>query len=332
MAEHWDWAIQQALARTDATHLALHYDRRVSTPPLGHLLDLTDACPEMAITYLIDLVYPVPPRFRVHQMAWSGGLYEIRTSRALRLASQGLLTDLWQVFPVLVNCVTPRSVFERVRERFGNFCASTSPESCFGFRFSALEERYLHLDMPLGIHYAFARSNGMGYLRGETSGTFGDFVRLFGDRPWLDAAPLPGVSLGQNTFYHEYARVQREAGDKFPPIDMDGYLRDLARGLIWISDAVRRREMRDLLASRGWQEQEEPAATAMRDRPRLANRLRQKVSMLRADYLHARPSDLSGPGFAREARALHYARRYSRPPVPENDFLAPLQPVRHECA
>ena len=333
MAEHWDWAIEQALDRTDATHLALHYDRRVSTPSFGHLLELTDAFPEMAITYLLDLVYPVPPRFRVHQMPWSGGLYEIRTSRALRLASQGLLTDLWQVFPVLVNCVTPRSVFERVRERFGTFCASTSPESCFGFRFSALEERYLHFDMPLGIHYASARSNGMSYLRGETSGTFGDFVRLFGERPWLDAAPLPGVSLGQNVFYHEYARVQRDAGpEKFPPVEMDGYLKDLARGLAWIDDPVRRSAMRDLLASHGWQEQEGTAAATTPDRPRLADRLRQKVSMLRADYLYARPGDLSGPGFAREARALHYARRDPRPPVQENDFLAPLQPVRHERA
>ena len=306
MAEHWDWAAQQALEQTEATHLALHYDRRVSKPELRLLFEAAAQQPDMAITYLLDTVYPVPPRFDVHQLPWSGGLYEILTSNAVRLASRGLLTDLWQVFPVLVNCVTPRAVFERVRRRFGDLCASTSPESCFGFRLCAVEERYLHFDMPLGIHYGLARSNGMSYLRGEVSGPFADFVRLLGDRPWLDAAPIPGLSLGQNTFYHEYARVQREAG--FPPIEMDGYLKDLSRGLPAIGDPKKRSEMQNVLAKHGWIGKKTAA-------PSLVTRLRAFLTPARS-------------GFAREALALDHARSHPRPPVADNDFLAPLQPLR----
>jgi hypothetical protein len=258
-------------------------------------------------------VYPYESRFLLQQMAWSGGVYEILTSRALQLASHGLLTDLWQAFPVLVNGVTPRAVIERVRSRFGDVCASTSPESCFGFRFSALEERYLHFDRALGIHYAATRSNGMSYLRNDSSTAFADFRRLIGDRPWLDAAPIPGVSLGQNIFYHEYSVVRRETGDaKFPPIEMEGYLNDLARGLRMIRDAAKRAEMRGLLVKHGWRGE----APQMPDDPRgLLGRLRRKQALSRI-------------GFGTERQALRALQEHPLPPVAENDSLALLEPVR----
>lgn len=325
MAEHWDWAIGEALERSEATHLALHYDRRVSKAELSLLFDVATQRPDLPVTYLIDLIHEWQGRFFAHRMKWSGGVYEIRTSRALDLASRGALTDLWQAFPVLVNCITPRSVLERVRDRFGNFCASTSPESSFGFRFSAIAETYCHFDRPLAIHYGSARSNGLGWVRGETSGAFGDFLGLHGDRPWLDAAPIPGLSLGQNIFYHEYMLVRRAVGqDRFPPVEMEGYLRDLARGLLFVADPGRRSEMRDVLVSHGWKDDsEQPAAPR---RPHLRERSRARMDQLRADYLSARAADLSTIGLRSEARALRCALSHSLAPTP-NAFLAPLEPL-----
>lgn len=324
MAEHWDWAVHQALDRTDATHVGLHYDRRVSKPALHRLLDLTAQWPELAITYYLDAVYPAASRFYVHQMPWSGGLYEIRTARALQLASRGMLTDRWQAFPVLVNCVTPRSTFERIRRRFGDICTSTTPDAAFGLRLCALDERYLHFDMALGIHYAYKRSNGLAYLRGDASPVFVDFMKLFGDRPWLDAAPIPGLSLGQNIFWHEYALARRMSGEeKFPPIDIDAYLKDLARGLPAVSDPVKRAEMRDALVQHGWREEEIAAPP-----PPPRKTLRRRLEQLRADHLYIKPIDLHEYGIAREARALQYAQKHRRAPIDENEFLAAFEPVR----
>lgn len=326
MADHWDWAIGESLKRSDATHLALHYDRRISRPELGLLFDSAADRPDVPITYLIDVIFPLQSRFRIHQMPWTGGLCEIGTKRALRLASLGLLTDLWQAFPVLVNCVTPRTVLEQVRDRFGSYCASTSPESCFGFRFCAVASSYLHFDRPLAIHYGAALSNGMGYLRGDSSGTFDDFTRLFGDRPWLDAAPLPGLSLGQNSFYHEFCLARRQSGSaEFPPIDMVGYLNDLARGLYWIADPVRRGEIRDLLVSHGWRgDEDRPAAPPDSS---AAGTLSERLARLRADHWRIRPEDLLATGLKSESRALRHARQYMRPPTADGSFLAPLGPV-----
>jgi hypothetical protein len=327
MAEHWDWAIGEAMAQSPATHLALHYDRRVSKPELSLLFDVAEQRPDLPVTYPIDVVYEWQARFFALQMKWSGGAYEIRTSRALDLASRGLLTDLWQAFPVLVNCLTPRSALESVRCRFGSFCASTTPESCFGFRYSAIADTYVHFDRPLGIHYGSGRSNGLGYIRGETSAAFGDFLKLHGDRPWLDAAPIPGLSLGQNIFYHEYMLARREVGqDRFPPVEMDGYLKDIARGLLFIGDPGRRSEMRELLVSHGWEG--EAGLPAPPRRPPLRERLRAKMDRLRADHLSARPEYLSTIGFGSETRALRCAAGHSRAATPDNAFLSPLEPVR----
>lgn len=309
MADHWDWATQQALEHSDASHFALHYDRRISLPDLRLVLDLTARWPDRPITYLLDIVYPALGRFFVRQMPWSGGLFEITTRRAVELASQGLLTDLWQAFPVLVNCFTPRAVIERVRDRFGSVCASTSPESCFGFRFAAVAESYLHFDRALGVHYGYAHSNGMGYMRGDASGTFGDFLTLHGDRPWLAAAPIPGLTLGQNSFYHEYALVQREAGiERFPPIDWNGYLADLARGLPWIEEPSHRAEAEEALTLHGWRglpDGDPGAAPAAPWSARFAARARQWW----ADHGHASARDLSTTGLRSETRALHLAQR-----------------------
>ena len=327
MAEHWDWAIGEALTASDVSHLALHYDRRVSRHDLALVFDAAALRPDLPVTYLLDVAYRPDSRFLVHQMPWSGGLYEIRTSRALDLASRGLLTDLWQAFPVLVNCLTPRSVLERVSDRFGSFCASTTPESCFGFRFCAVADAYLHFDRPLGIHYGAGRSNGLGYMRGERSGAFGDFRSLLGDRGWLDAAPLPGLNLGQNIFYHEYELVRREVGgDKFPPVEMQGYLRDLARGLCWIADPARQSEMRKVLAGHGWREEVSPLYLPAA-RPALPHRLRAGLERMRADYLAVRPDDLTTIGLKREDRALRCAHAYPRGRSPDDGFLAPLEPI-----
>jgi glycosyltransferase involved in cell wall biosynthesis len=331
MAEHWDWAIQQTLERTDATHVGLHYDRRVSLPQLPLLFDRVAERPDVTITYYLNIVYGGPSRFYVHHQAWTGGLYEMRTTRALELASTGMLTDLWPGFPVLVNCVTPRPVFERVARRYGNFCASTTPDAAFGLRLAGLEERYLHFDRSLGIHYAFERSNGLAYLRGDGSPVFADFMKLFGDRPWLDAAPIPGLNLGQNIFWHEYALARRGSEERFPPMDMDAYLNDVARGLDSVTDETRRAGLREQLVRHGWREPETPpplTTTEVGPIRRVLRAWRHKLLLFRLDHVTASPAERVRFGYKREAAALQDARTTSIPPLEESAFLTPFHPVR----
>jgi len=364
MPEHWDWAVQRALALSDASHFTVHYDRKVSKPRhLSLIARVAARHPAQLITYTLDMVVDDPPPIYVYQTPWTGKLYQVRTERVLQLTARGRVSDMGQSFPILSNCLVPRAVLERIRERFGDVCNSTGPDSCFTYRFCALNERYLHFDRPLGIIYASHRSNGLGYLRGKTDGDFGDFLRTWGDRPWLEAAPIPGLNLGQNMLYHEYVLVQRAVGgDRFPPIDMEGYARELSAGLRLIDDPRLRDSMRAVLKKHGWREETEAAAAppAVADgeatkarRPRRARlrprrllasaaarsqnilmRLtrRQEVVFFLADYLRIKPPHIHGFTFNDNDEAIRYALSCPRKPEAENPYIQSLEPSEIDCA
>lgn len=367
MGEHWDWAVTQALERSDAGHLLVHYDRRVTKP--GHLALVARAAarhPGLLISYPQDSVVDDPPPAVLYQVPCTGKLYEMPTDRVLELTARGMIHEMGQAFPHLSNCLVPRRALERIRERFGSVCASTGPDSCFTYRFCALGDgRFLHLDRALGVVHASHRSNGAGYLRGRTDGDFGDFLKTWGDRPWLEAAPIPGMNLGQNMLYHEYELVRREVRDpRFPPIEMGGYLRELARGLSRVEDPRLRDAMRAALEDRGWREEpapaEEPAAaiapaaappvrrarrpfykpfsltgvlTTARDAARMKwTELKRSsgFTLFLADYLGIRPPHIHCYTFSSNEKAVRYAIAYPRRTEAENPYIVAMNPSEVE--
>jgi hypothetical protein len=253
MPAHWDWALRTAMARSAATHFTIHYDRRITKPGnLSLICSAVAAFPLDVVTFMFDLVTKDYGRSRVWQWPWDGHLYEIPTALVAEMTSRGQITEMGQAFPVLSNCAVPRAVLQTVAQRFGDVCVSTAPDSSFTYRFCATHGRYVHYDRNVGIAYAFERSTGMGYVRG--GGDFGDFMQDWGDRPWLDAAPIPGLNMGQNVLFHEYELVRRETRHPaFKPIDFQGYLCELGRSLLQIEDPVQAAELRALLRRHGWE-------------------------------------------------------------------------------
>ena len=142
----------------------------------------------------------------------------------------------------------------RVRAKFGNICDSDTPDAAFLFRVCAVDEVRHHYDRALIITYGYTFSNGWAYFRGHQSGAWADWLKLWGDRPWIEAAPIAGLSLGYNVMFHEYNLVRRVAGDRFPPIDQDRYLNHLGSSLSYISDLEERSKLRDILKAHGWRE------------------------------------------------------------------------------
>ena len=339
MSEHWDWALRETLARSRATHAAIHYDRKVTKRGhLGMLARVAARHPDRLITYSIDFVTHVPPPLRLWQPLWSGHTYRIRTGRVIALASEGRIDELGQAWPLLSNCIVPRTVFESIAARFGDFCVSVTPDSCFAFRFCVLHEDYLHFDRATGINYANDRSAGLGYLRG-TGGDFGDFRASWGDRPWLGLAPIPGLDLGPNMLFHEYERVRRETGDRLPPILMENALRALAAGLVYIADPDTKAQMQALLAQHGWRENvgrasaRPPGADGRAEaRPTLRERSHRWLALFLARWLGIAPETLSGFSFRDDDEALRYALRFSRKRTDANPALDVLEPVLVEEA
>ena len=325
MPAHWDWALERALASHETTHLTVHYDRKVpKRGQMRRLLDAIDRHPDRVVTYSVDQVDERPPGYVLWQAPGTGRLYEIPTARVLEIATEGRIADMGHAFPILSNCAVPRQVFADIRERFGDICDSTGPDIAFTFRFCALAGSYLHLDASLGIVYASHRSNGAGYLSGKPT-DFLDFKRAWGERPWLDAAPLPGLDLGWNLPFHEYELVRREiGGDELPPVSTQGYLHGLAHGLSYVDDQSRREELRALLVERGWQPPAEPVGAHVRRtiRSRVGGlRRRKSVVAFLASTLGVRPAHITGFTFRTEGEAIEFANRFPRREVAHHEGL-----------
>ncbi|HUR83171.1 MAG TPA: hypothetical protein VM733_20610 [Thermoanaerobaculia bacterium] len=319
MATHWDWAVREAMERSRASHFTIHYDRRVTKPRhLGMVESIAARWPDQLITWSHDYVAGTPPPTRLWQAPWTGKVYAMRSERFVQLTAAGRAGAIWShALPLLSNCLVPRNVLTDVIGRFGDLCDSTTPDSCFAYRFFTLRERSLHFDRALGVLHASQRSAGLGYLRGR-GGDFDDFRRLWGDRPWLGAAPMPGINLGLNMLYHEYETVRRETGTQLPPIDRNAYLDDLARGLPLVPDAEERAALRRMLMEEGW--------TGADRRARMTGFLRHKALAFLDRRLRVRLPGISGRVVRDDGEALQHALQHPRPRREHARHLALLDP------
>ena len=277
---------------------------------------LAEACasaPDTLVTFGCDFTYPTPRGVAAFQTQASGKLFEIPTSRVLDMTARGMIYEMGHGFPILSNCMLPRRIFEKVRGRFGDFCNSSSPDSTFTYRFCAVEDRYRHLDRAPVIVHSFAYSNGRSQLAGEPGGTWGDFEKLWGDRPYVFTTPITEARLGQNIVFHEYNMVRRAVGgERFAEVDRAGYLRELARGLAFIPDPAWKAQMRALLESHGWREEPPPPRRPLYRR--VLGRLRH-------------PFGVGPRTFDSEAAAIAYLQKHRLPLTASNPLLVPMEPV-----
>lgn len=310
MGTHWNWAIRQALRSFDPTHVTVHYDRKVTRAgELALLSGLAAKHPEMVITFGWDAIvgYDDARRHQVVHAHGDGRLYEIDAARVLATIAGGRVGSLPVAIPLLNNCLVPREVLAQVTERFGDICDSVAADVSFTFRFLGMYDRYLHLSRGIGVLHAFSRSHAAGFITGKPN-DLADLREMWGDRPWLDAAPIPGLTVGQNMLFHEYVLAQRVFGlQRFPPIDMDGYLRELGSALSLIADPAARDEIRATLEQHGWSPADAPRERTLR---LVARSVRARLGSAKHGLARAigmRSNHLAGVPFSSEAEALQLA-------------------------
>ena len=320
-ASHWNWAMQEAMRRSTATHFTVHYDRKVSKPDfLGKLGPIARRRPDMLICWAVDYVADTPPPMRLWQLPWTGNVYQLRTGRIVDLTAQGRASAIHtHALPLLSNCLVPRAVLTEVIDSFGDLCDSTTPDSCFAFRFAALRDLYLYFDRPLAILHAPQRSAGSGYLGGGGS-DWADFRREWGNRDWLAAAPIPGLNLGLNMLYHEYELVRRTMVERLPPIQFGACLEDLATGLELVSDPDTKAALRRVLEEKGWHGGEWSRSFRRAVRRRLLDPLEM--------HLGLRVPNAKGRIFRRDEDALRHALAHPRNPQKAAGHLALLEPAQ----
>lgn len=324
MGDNWEWGVGEALTRSAATHIAVHYDRRLAKPHgWDRLAAIAARQPNRLITYTVDQVAHWPPPRRIWQAPWTGGTYLLRTANVARSISRARVTEVGHAFPLLSNCVVPRTLIEAMLTRFGSVCQSVGTDSTFLARFLTIADDYIFSDRAAGINYGTERSNGLGYLRGR-GGDYADFERLSRDTAWLKAGTIAGLSLGNNMLYHEYELIRRATGDRLPPVDRGAALADLGRSLSLVADSRVRRRYAALLAQQGWTG-DIPVPLGKRTRTEA-----KAESMIRRKWAEGgvAPATISGLSFQDDETALRWALRYPALRTDSIAHIAELEPAR----
>ena len=248
MAEHWDWALGQALAAVPAAgHVFVLTDRMVFTRHgLRRLQRVIRAHPDEIIACdherIDDWVAPV----RYERSLSTGRRFRVPSRRVLDLAARMMIHES---FPRMLNCAVPRDFLLELWRRRGSFFASRAPDFNFGFRSLALRDHYVFLDDKVLVHYGLARSNGASASRGVDSSDSRDFREHLG-AAGFPCAPIPELFTTANAIANEYLFARREAGaGSFPPLDTGAYLAANAKEIhSFIDPQVRRQALSRLQA------------------------------------------------------------------------------------
>jgi hypothetical protein len=155
--------------------------------------------------------------------------------------------------PDLQNAAIPVDIALSIRDKFGSYAASQSPDFCFAYRSLAIVESVIYYDRPIYLAYAVDRSNGLTYARGRLSNDSLDFAaNLAGARHF--AAPIPELHGITNAVIHEYCFVRGEAREtaKFVPVSISAYLGEIDFELRHLADSEIVAANRRLLIEHGW--------------------------------------------------------------------------------
>lgn len=253
MTAHWEWAIEQALESYDANHFLYLTDRMMFKPnALQEVLGRAAAYPRRIISYNHDRIVDDRRPIRIEQYLYTGKLLEVKTLRLSYLYSRALFAH---GFPRMLNCIVPREVLERIKQRFGNVFTSIAPDFLFCCRCLEMEESVLYFDKSPIFHYALDRSHGASLTRGEMTPANVDFrANLKVDASTRNyGTPIPQLITATNAIFHEYLIFKQETNSsRFFDIDLQEYLQANGREIHEVIDPRLKSKMLELIKAHGF--------------------------------------------------------------------------------
>ncbi len=187
--------------------------------------------------------------------------------------------------PRMLNCVVPRTLLNRMRQRFGNVFTSISPDFVFCCRCLEMEDSVLFYDKSPLFHYALNRSNGASVSRGEMTSDNADFTaNLPVDSSKRNyATPIPELTTAVNAVFNEYFLFQQETNSpRFFEVDFEKYLKANAEEIREVGDPELRAEMLALVVAQGYHpnSDEQPSSVSRLTTPRGSIETRQRLKSL----------------------------------------------------
>jgi hypothetical protein len=246
MGAHWEWALKQALAEAEISHVLYLTDRMVmKRGELKNVLMASKQFPDNIISYGSDGVYDFEMPIRLSQPSWTGNLYQIPTTELLRLSSNCIFH---MSLPCMLNCLVPRGIFSEIETHYGNVFGSIAPDFTFAFRCLERFDTVIHFDRTVQIHYALKRSNGASQGRGTANKDHSDFLANLPKEGLNFAAPVPQFKTVGNAVVHEYCLIQKQTkSKKFPPVNLNSYYKMVESEIEILEDTKLHKEMHELL-------------------------------------------------------------------------------------
>lgn len=293
MSAHWEWAIEQALPLYDTSHFIYLTDRMMfKRGALKEILTIAAFYPNKVLSYNHDRIVDHATPIRIEQYPATEKLLEVDTLRFSYLYSQSIFHH---GLPRMLNCTVPRTVLDRIRQRFGNVFSSISPDFVFCCRCLDMEESILFYDKSPLFHYALNRSNGASVTRGEMTSDNADFTANLpvdnANRNY--ATPIPQLITAVNAVFNEYLLYKQQTmSPRFFEVDFQKYLRVNAEEIREVGDPQLRAEMHALLVEHGYQDARngmpsDPPGSAGRRRRLLSNSIWDKLKLTLGEAVSA---------------------------------------------
>jgi hypothetical protein len=340
MTSHWEWAIQQVLRLSEASHFIYLTDRMMfRRGALKEVVDLAALYPEKIISYNIDRIVDHVRPIRIEEYPATGRLFEVETEQFTRLFSQALFHP---GLPRMLNNIVPRELLTRMAARFGDVFSSIAPDFSFCCRCLDMEKTIFFYDKSPLFHYALHRSNGASVTRGEMTPDNADFsANLPVDNSIRNyATPIPALNTAINGGFNEYFLFQQQTGSpRFFEVDMQKYLAANACEVREVKEPKLRAEMLSMLVAKGYREAEkngQPVAVDVSLLDRIRSKLKRGLTggpTTRAWLLAARTLGIRPPGgsffeFATVEDAIDYASNVSIGNITNSDVPEQLLKAR----
>ena len=311
MPDHWQWAIEQALANYDASHFTYLTDRMMfRAGGLRETLDLAALYPDKVITYNHDRICDNTRPIRIEEYEVTEKLLEVQSPHLLQLCADAILHH---GLPRMLNCIVPRRVLQAIANRFGKVFSSIAPDFNFCFRCLDLEDSILFYDKSPMFHYALDRSLGATGTRGESTPELNDFeANLPVDSVNRNyATPIPSLITATNAVFNEYLIYKQETDSpRFPEVNLQNYLRANATEVAEVSDPQLRAQTLALLVKHGYREPSNETSAARQRLTSVVGKLKRVITKAPSTRPSTRPTHV--PEFDTLDEAIHYARDVSR--------------------
>lgn len=244
MSQHWNWIMEQTRNLYSISHVTYLTDRMMFVDgSLSEIQNILMHYGDKVVSYSTDGVNDSCSPVVLHQIRWSGKVFEIESSSIIKQFAETRM--IYHPTPRMINCVVPLNILNEIHRIYGNYFSSVAPDFNFAFRALDLLESIIFYDKAILIQFGTNRSNGANLLKGIMNKDGADFLKNLDTSKVDFETPVADLYIMPNTILHEYYKIKQiRKSVKFPEINREKYFTSLVGNIYSYRNLELREEMK----------------------------------------------------------------------------------------